>query len=257
MLSKELRIRSSDCALIGVLGVLAAALALQPALASGKGRHHRARHATSASGKNPRGRTASGKGASGTGSGKGEGGSGSGKGEGSANEIANADAKLHAAAEAAVEGLVRDGTIDQHQAEVIDVQIDAGTVNPEELVQRGVLGEAQMQAAANALGEVKRSFAPGGPGGEGTGVKSPSEKKGGGTSDTAAADARLHAAVEAALERLVRGGAIDQHQAEVIDGQIDAGSLNPEELVQHGVLSEAQMQVVANALAEAKRSFAG
>ena len=88
-------------------------------------------------------------------------------------------------------------------------------------------------------------------------MKSPSEKKGGGTSDTAAADARLHAAVEAALERLVRGGAIDQHQAEAIDRQIDAGSLNPEELVQHGVLSEAQMQAVANALAEVKRSFAG
>jgi hypothetical protein len=230
MLSKELRIRCARTAMIGLLGVLmsAGALAAQPGLASGKRSHH-ARHAKSSSAK---------------------------RGSGT-SETAAADGRLHAAVEAALEGLVREGTIDQHQAEVIDAQVNTGSVDPGELVARGVVSEAQMRAVADALGEVKRSFAPAGTGGESAGVKSPGTKGGSGTNDTAAADTRLHAAVQAALEGLVREGTINQHQAEVIDAQVNAGSVDPGELVARGVLSEAQMQAVANALVAVKRSFAG
>jgi hypothetical protein len=134
MLSKELRIRCSR-ATIGVLGALVAAGAIagQPALASAKATHHRARHATSAS-------LASATKAS------------------SESQTARANAALHAAAEEAVRGLVREGTIDQYEAEVIDRQIDAGSVNPGELVARGVVSESQMRAVETVLAEVKRSF---------------------------------------------------------------------------------------------------
>jgi signal transduction histidine kinase len=53
--------------------------------------------------------------------------------------------------------LVRERKIDQRQADVIDAQIDAGSVDPKELVQRGVVSEAQMPAVLNAIDSVKRS----------------------------------------------------------------------------------------------------
>jgi hypothetical protein len=131
MLSKQPRIGCAYRAMIALLSALisAGALAAQPAFASGKGTAHHARHAKSAS-----------------------------TGRDSKSQSAAANARLHAAAAGAVEALVRNSTIDQHQAEVIDRQIDAGSVDPAELVARGVVSESQMRAVEDALAEIKRSF---------------------------------------------------------------------------------------------------
>jgi hypothetical protein len=59
----------------------------------------------------------------------------------------------------------------------------------------------------------------------------------------------------AAVQRLVERGTIDQHQADAIDRQIEAGSLDGRELVEHGVVSEAQMRAVENAVTEVKQSL--
>jgi hypothetical protein len=133
MLGKELWTRCARAATIGLLGAIlgAGAFAGQAALASGS--HHHTGYAKSANATKAS----------------------------SKSESASANARLHAAAKEAIEGLVGEGTIDQHQAEVIDGQIDAGSVYPGELVQRGVVTEAQMGAVESALAEVKRSFAPG------------------------------------------------------------------------------------------------
>jgi hypothetical protein len=61
--------------------------------------------------------------------------------------------------EAAVQALVEDGTIDQAQADVLRRQIDAGGIDPQELIDNGVLTAAQMQAVQARLGSAKQSLA--------------------------------------------------------------------------------------------------
>jgi hypothetical protein len=61
----------------------------------------------------------------------------------------------------------------------------------------------------------------------------------------------------AAVQRLVHNGIIDEHQASVVDREINAGSVDPDPLVQGGVLTAAQMQAIANSLDQVKRSFRG
>jgi two-component system, OmpR family, sensor kinase len=66
--------------------------------------------------------------------------------------------------------------------------------------------------------------------------------------------ANLHATAEGVVASLVRRGKIDAHQAEVIDGQVDAGSVDARELVSHGIVSERQMGAVTQAIDAVKRS---
>ncbi len=61
----------------------------------------------------------------------------------------------------------------------------------------------------------------------------------------------------AAVERLVDNGTIDRHQADVIDSEINVGSIDPKQLVHDGVLTDAQMHAVASAIDQVKRSFHG
>ncbi len=54
-------------------------------------------------------------------------------------------------------------------------------------------------------------------------------------------------AAHQALERFVADGTIDRSQADAIGRQLDAGSIDPKALVDDGVVTDAQMHVVANA----------
>jgi hypothetical protein len=63
--------------------------------------------------------------------------------------------------------------------------------------------------------------------------------------------------VHNALARLVAAGTIDQQQADAVQAQANAGSIDPKQLVQSGTLTDAQMRTVGNVLAQVKRGFAG
>jgi hypothetical protein len=60
---------------------------------------------------------------------------------------------------AAVAQLVQAGTIDDAQARVLDADIRAGSIDPDQLVANGTLSSAQAQAVMERLGAVKRSLA--------------------------------------------------------------------------------------------------
>lgn len=222
MLGKQLRTRWMRTVAIGLLGVLVGACVFGlPALASTsrpnahtrQGRHER-----------PRDRATS-------------------------SDTASANSRVQAAATAAVQNLVTDGTISQQQANAIDNQVDAGRVDVDQLLASGVLSQSQLNAVENVLGQVKQSFA-GSP-------QSAGDKTRSATANTQAADARVHAATEQAIQGLVSDGTIDQRQADVIESRVDSGVVDPEQLVSSGVVSQSQMNAVGNALAQVKRSFAG
>ena len=64
---------------------------------------------------------------------------------------------IAAAAHRALEALVAQQTIDQSQADAIQRQVDAGSVDPRTLVDGGVVTDAQMHAVATSLDAVKRA----------------------------------------------------------------------------------------------------
>ena len=126
MLGKQLRTRWARTAAVGLLGVLVGACVFGlPALASTTHPNGHSRHARSATAP---GTTKS-----------------------PSADTQAADSRVQAAATAAIQGLVKDGTISQHQADVIDGQIDAGTVDDQQLVASGVITASQMSAVDNAL----------------------------------------------------------------------------------------------------------
>jgi hypothetical protein len=51
--------------------------------------------------------------------------------------------------------LVADGTIDQRQEDAVQAQADAGSIDPKQLVQGGVVTDSQMQAIAAKIDQVK------------------------------------------------------------------------------------------------------
>jgi hypothetical protein len=61
--------------------------------------------------------------------------------------------------DAAIQALVEEGTIDQAQADVLRRQIDAGSIDEQELIDSGVLTPAQMQGVQARLTTVKQSMA--------------------------------------------------------------------------------------------------
>ena len=76
----------------------------------------------------------------------------------------------------------------------------------------------------------------------------------GGSTVPAANPGGILAAVHSTLDGLVARGAISRQQADAVQQQADAGSIDPKELVQSGVISDAQMHVVANAIDQVKRA---
>jgi hypothetical protein len=64
---------------------------------------------------------------------------------------------------AAVAQLAQAGTINDHQARILDADIQAGSIDPQQLVASGTLSSAQMQAVMDRLGAVKRSLGVAGP----------------------------------------------------------------------------------------------
>ena len=72
---------------------------------------------------------------------------------------------------AAVAQLVQAGTITDAQAQILDADIQTGSIDPQQLVASGTLSSAQMQAVNDRLVAVKQSLRPanqdsGPPGGE-------------------------------------------------------------------------------------------
>jgi hypothetical protein len=75
------------------------------------------------------------------------------------------------------------------------------------------------------------------------------------TSTPAAAPAGgILAGVTDALTSLVSNGTITRAQADAVQQQANAGSIDPKELVQEGALSDAQMRVVATAIDHVKQA---
>ena len=56
--------------------------------------------------------------------------------------------------------LVANGTINQQQADAIQAQANAGSIDPKHLVQDGVVSDAQMRAVAAQIDQLKRSNRP-------------------------------------------------------------------------------------------------
>ncbi len=56
----------------------------------------------------------------------------------------------------------------------------------------------------------------------------------------------------AAMERLVADGTLTRAQGNAIEQQIRTGSIDPKQLIQDGVVSDAQMRVAAAAIAQVK-----
>ena len=75
----------------------------------------------------------------------------------SASPPAAAAGPVVAGAVAAIERLVGEGTLTRAQGDAIEAQIHAGSIDPKQLVAEGVVGDAQMRAAADAIDQVKRA----------------------------------------------------------------------------------------------------
>jgi hypothetical protein len=57
----------------------------------------------------------------------------------------------------ALTGLVDNGTITPTQADAVQLQANAGSIDPNQLVQSGARNDAQMQAVAAAIDQVKQA----------------------------------------------------------------------------------------------------
>jgi hypothetical protein len=71
-----------------------------------------------------------------------------------------------------------------------------------------------------------------------------------------AAPDSILAGVHQILADLVATGTINQQQADAVQAQADAGSIDPKQLVASGVLSNPQMQTIGNRIDQLKRSYA-
>ena len=78
-----------------------------------------------------------------------------------------------------------------------------------------------------------------------------------GTSTSSPATGDIIQAAHDALEALVSQGTINQSQADAVQQEVEAGSVEPKMLVDEGVVTEAQMRAIGNSLDQVKRSFGG
>jgi hypothetical protein len=76
------------------------------------------------------------------------------------------------------------------------------------------------------------------------------------TATTAARAGGILGGVHGALQALVAQGTISQTQADAVQRQADAGSIDPKSLVDGGVVSDAQMHAIANSVDQVKRAAA-
>jgi hypothetical protein len=70
---------------------------------------------------------------------------------------ARAPSGILAGIRAALEALVADGTINQHQADAVQQQADSGSIDPKTLVQSGAVSDAQMRIIANRIDQLKQA----------------------------------------------------------------------------------------------------
>jgi hypothetical protein len=75
-------------------------------------------------------------------------------------------------------------------------------------------------------------------------------------SATTPADNGIMVGVHRALQRLVAQGTIDQQQADAVEQDAAAGSIDPRALVQSGLVDEAQMEAIGNSLDQVKQAAA-
>lgn len=68
------------------------------------------------------------------------------------------------------------------------------------------------------------------------------------------ADGGIMAGVHSALQRLVADGTISQQQATAVEQDAAAGSIDPNALVQGGVVNDAQMQAIGTSLDKVKQA---
>lgn len=73
--------------------------------------------------------------------------------------------------------------------------------------------------------------------------------------NAAAAPGGVLAGVHDVLAALVSDRTITQSQADAVQAQANAGSIDPKQLVDAGVLSDTQMRIVATSIDQVKRSF--
>ena len=160
----------------------------------------------------------------------------------------------------AVQALVANGTIDQSQANTIEAQIRTGSMDSEQFVQSGLVTQAQMDAINASLRAVKESLAQaaGNPAG---GDKSPGDgnQQGDGKASATAKSpgGDVPGAFIDAVQALVANGTINQSQANAIEAQIRTGSMDSEQFVQSGLVTQAQMDAINASLRAVKESMAG
>ena len=146
----------------------------------------------------------------------------------------------------ALQALVTRNVITQPQADAVQRQVLAGSVYPETLVAEGTLSDDQMRQVVNSLAAVKRAFAD---------ASTPTEHD---PTQTAGASVGPHRDITQdayrALEALATRKIITQSQADAVQRQVLAGSVDPKALVDAGILSNDQMRQVANSLAAVKRA---
>jgi hypothetical protein len=75
-----------------------------------------------------------------------------------------------------------------------------------------------------------------------------------GTSVPSAAQGSILPGVQNVLAQLVAAGTIDDQQAAAIQAEANAGSIDPKQLVDSGIISDTQMRVVADRIDALKRS---
>jgi len=157
-------------------------------------------------------------------------------------------------ARAALQRLVADGAIDQAEADVVMRGVIAGSVDGDALVRDGKVASSHMPAITEALTEVKRANAPAAP--PTTKADGESVKKGSkaGVPGPLAGNEPVVIQARAALGRLVADGAIEQAEADVVERDVIAGSVDAGALVRDGKVASAHVPAIREALTEVKRA---
>ena len=166
------------------------------------------------------------------------------------NGGSRASAAIAQGVRTALDRLVASGTIDQAQANVIEQHAVAGSVDPQALVAAGTLTQAEMQAVASALDEVKLSLAAASGGRPAGAIKAASPDNGN------RAPAAIARGARTALQTLVANGTLDQAQADTIEHDVQAGLVDSHALLTAGTVNQAQMRAVTEVLGQVKRSVA-
>src|SRR5579862_4158643 len=142
----------------------------------------------------------------------------------------------------AMQALVANGTIDQSQANVIDAQIRTGSMDSEQFVQSGLVTQSQMDAVNASLRTVKESLGQAARGSVASPGADATQQRGSRASaGTKAPGGDVPGAFIAAVQAKVSDGTITQAQADRIEAQVRAGTVDSQQLIDAGVVTAAQM----------------